>query len=119
VLGSVSVTDETVFCTLRLVTLADVEVLPALSVATARKLYVPLASALVSTEQEYGEAVTVHRSAQAPPVDDWMTTFAMPECASLAVAVKVLVPCSGEPGSVIVTVGARLSTMTLLTTADG
>jgi hypothetical protein len=37
---------------------------------------------------------------------------------SEAVAANVLTPFSGVPGSVIVTVGARLSTTTLLTTAE-
>ncbi len=47
-----------------------------------------------------------------PLVAYWMTTWATPESASFAVAVNVRVPLSGVPGSVIVTVGAVLSTST-------
>ena len=65
---------------------------------------------------EIGEVACVQNWVQAPVADlySW-ATLARPEPPSEAVPATVTVPVSGEPGSVVVAVGAVLSTRRLMT----
>ena len=98
----------------RLEIVAELPVLPAASVATARKSYRPSVTVVVSKETEYGEVVSaeptfVHEPA--PAGERWNCTWATYESASLAAEVcRLIVPVTGEPGSLIVAVGATSST---------
>ena len=61
--------------------------------------------------------MSVHTSVQmpAPAGERWIVTDETPEPVSLAVAFSEIVARSGEPGSVIVTVGSVLSTRRFVT----
>jgi hypothetical protein len=96
-------------------------VLPALSVASDRKSYWPSESALVLYEHEYGELVSEHMSPHVfrPIGLTWNLSEATPEPpVSLEVPSNVLLPVIGEPGFVIVAVGAVLSTRRFVTVEE-
>ena len=67
-------------------------------------------------EQEIGEVAWVQMFVQAPaPKRYSRDTLARPEPASAAVPAIVTLPVRGEPGSVVVAVGAVLSTRRFVT----
>src|SRR5262249_37678469 len=94
------------------VTAAEAVTLPALSVAIACRSYRPSSTAVVSKLP----VVVCHWFW--PVGEYWYSTPAMPEPASVDVEARPTVPARTGPGSVIVTVGAVLSTRTPVTGAD-
>ncbi len=86
--------------------------LPLRSVAIARRSYRPSASAVVS------QAAGVSLQVSCPAGEVWYVVDAMPEPASLEVALRVTVPWTFAPGSASVTVGFELSTRRSETTAE-
>jgi hypothetical protein len=71
---------------------------------------------VVFQPQETGEVACVQSWVQLPVVERYScATVARPEPASAAVPATVTVPVSGEPGSVVVAVGAVLSIRRLVT----
>ena len=101
-------------------TVVDVRVPPATSVAMTRRSYSTSAKVVVSHAQEYEDDVSVQIVVQVdvPAGARWNSTDAMPEPASVAVAFSVTVPETVAAGAVSDAVAGTVLSIRLATVAD-